>query len=260
MFDKRYFYLIEFQYLGYRYHGFQKQPDVKTVQYMLERTFNYVLGHKDFKTLASGRTDAMVSANQGYFELFMKEELDVDEVFKLLNINLPSDIRALSMVAVDEKFNVIQSPKIKEYIYLFSFGEKNHPFAAPYICNISGELDIETMTMAAKKFEGHYNFQNYVYKPSEHTVLERTIDHCEIKKNDIYTANFFPEQSYALVVRGAGFMRHQIRLMMGTLIELGRQQISIEEFDLSLISKRAEPFTFIAPASGLILNSIDMTK
>jgi len=64
------YYLIEIQFLGYRFHGWQKQPKLKTVHLMIDRTINYVLENNKFKTLGTGRTDAMVSANQTAFELF----------------------------------------------------------------------------------------------------------------------------------------------------------------------------------------------
>ena len=70
---KRSYYIIEIQYLGFRFHGWQKQPEVNTVQRMIERTLSYVLEHKKFKTLAAGRTDAKVSVNQtlGSFHRYM---------------------------------------------------------------------------------------------------------------------------------------------------------------------------------------------
>lgn len=255
---KRFYYLLEIQYLGFRYHGFQKQPNVKTIQYMLERTLNYVLGHTEHKTLPSGRTDAMVSANHMYVELFLKESIDQDDFFEKLNFNLPADIRALSVTEVDDKFNVIQNPKNKEYIYLFSTGAKNHPFAAPYICHFQDELDIELMKKGAECYVGLHNFQNYAYKPSEQTQFVREVVSCEIKINNLFTANFFPDISYAFIVKGAGFMRYQVRLMVGTLVELGRGTVTWDEFEQSLKEKRNSPFTYIAPASGLMLNHIDM--
>ena len=82
MFRKRFYYIIELQYLGFRYHGWQKQPNVNTLQRMVERTVSYVLKHKDFKVLASGRTDAKVSANQTYIELFVDyQPLDMISFF-----------------------------------------------------------------------------------------------------------------------------------------------------------------------------------
>ena len=87
----RYYYLIKLQYLGFRFHGWQKQPDVITVEKMVERTTAYVLGRKNFKLLASGRTDAKVSVNQTYIELFVdKAPIDVKEFLPDLKVlNLP---------------------------------------------------------------------------------------------------------------------------------------------------------------------------
>ena len=93
---KKYFYVITVQYLGYRFHGWQKQPNVKTVHLMIDRTFKFILQDKKFKTLASGRTDAMVSAQEAAFELFLHEPLnDLEEFLTLFNHNLPQDIRHL---------------------------------------------------------------------------------------------------------------------------------------------------------------------
>ena len=72
---KKYYYLISIQYLGYRFHGWQKQPNVKTLHHMVDRTFNYILEGQRFKTLSSGRTDAMVSAECAAIELFLFEPI-----------------------------------------------------------------------------------------------------------------------------------------------------------------------------------------
>ncbi|MBQ4819526.1 tRNA pseudouridine(38-40) synthase TruA [Aquimarina sp. MMG016] len=259
MFRKRFYYLIQLQYLGFRYHGWQKQPKVNTLQRMVERTINYVLDHNDFKILAAGRTDAKVSANEAYVELFVDHQsLNLQEFYPLFNKNLPQDIRALSIEETDEHFNIIQSPKIKEYLYLFSFGEKFHPFCAPFMYNILDKLDIAAMQKAAKLFEGKHNFRSYCHRPSANTILEGEITYCEIKKNDTYTANFFPEESYLLRVKGEGFKRNQIRLMMGALIDLGKGKIDLN-FIKQTLDPEAEEITLehIVPGSGLILNSVE---
>ena len=86
MFNKRYYYLVKIQYLGYRFHGWQKQPNLKTLHFMVDRTLKYVLEGDRFKTLVAGRTDAMVSANETAFELFVYQKLeDPTEFLKLFN-------------------------------------------------------------------------------------------------------------------------------------------------------------------------------
>jgi tRNA pseudouridine38-40 synthase len=250
--------VFKIQYLGYRFHGWQKQPNVKTVHLMIDRTFKYILEDKKFKTLASGRTDAMVSANEGAFELFLEEPIEgFKEFLELFNHNLPQDIRALSIKEVDEKFNIIQHSKTKEYLYLFAFGNKYHPFCAPILTTIRESLDIELMKQGAKLFEGTHNFKNYCYKATDNGVYSREILTCKIVENDLYTASFFPPKTYILKVRGKGFMRNQIRLMMGVLIKLGRREVTLQYIEESLKPDVQEHMDYIAPASGLILNKIE---
>ncbi|WP_132704164.1 tRNA pseudouridine synthase A [Winogradskyella wandonensis] len=259
MFEKRYYYLIKFQYLGYRFHGWQKQPNVKTIHLMIDRTLKYILGEQRFKTLGAGRTDAMVSANEAALELFLYDEPIEDFVafLNLFNQNLPQDIRALSIKEVDKSFNVIQDSKIKEYHYLFSEGQKNHPFCAPILTTILEPLNVDIMKKGAKLFEGTHNFKSYCYKATATGEFERTIESCEIVTNTDYVANFFPETSYVLKVRGKGFMRNQIRLMFGALIKLGRGEFTLDDIKKTLSTDTTTPMDYIAPASGLILHAID---
>jgi len=255
---KKYFYVITIQYLGYRFHGWQKQPDVKTLHLMVDRTLNYIMEGKYFKSLSSGRTDAMVSAESAAFELFLREPLEDQEAFlKLFNKNLPQDIRALSIREVDAAFNIINHSKVKEYLYLFACGEKCHPFCAPIMTTILDDLDIELMKQGAKLFEGENYLKTYCYKPTDNGVYTRTILTCELSENTIYKANYFPEKSYILKVRGKGFMRNQIRLMMGTLIDLGKGKLTLKDIEKTLIPGNTIRMEYIAPASGLILNKIE---
>jgi tRNA pseudouridine38-40 synthase len=255
---KKYYYVITVQFLGYRFHGWQKQPHVKTVHLMIDKTLKFILEKKPFKTLGSGRTDAMVSANEAAFELFLEEPISDFETFmNLFNYNLPQDIRALAIKEVNSEFNIIQNSKLKEYLYLFTQGSKNHPFCAPLMTTILEPLDIELMKLGAKCFENYHNFKTYSYKATNEGIYNRTIETCELFENTIFTANFFPEKSYVLRVKGKGFLRNQIRLMMGALIKLGRGDISIEYIKDSLKPDSEEVMEYIAPASGLILNKIE---
>ncbi|QXP79129.1 MULTISPECIES: tRNA pseudouridine(38-40) synthase TruA [Winogradskyella] len=259
MFDKRFYYLIKIQYLGYRFHGWQKQPDVKTVHLMIDRTLKYIFQDTRFKTLGAGRTDAMVSANEAALELFIYNEpiQDFDEFLALFNHNLPQDIRALSIKEVDKKFNIIQDSKLKEYHYVFSEGQKNHPFCAPIMTTILEPLDVELMKKGAQLFLGTHNFKTYCYRATDKGEYIRTIEDCELVENDIYTASFFPEKSYVLKVVGKGFMRNQIRLMFGCLIKLGRGDLTLEYIEETLKYESTEVMDYIAPASGLILHSVN---
>ncbi|WP_372917601.1 tRNA pseudouridine(38-40) synthase TruA [Salegentibacter sp.] len=258
---KRFYYLIKIQYLGYRLHGWQKQPHVKTVEGLVTKTLRYVMPEEKFKILGTSRTDAMVSAMESAFELFLDEKplLDQDEFLKLFNLNLPQDIRAVSITEVDSKFNIIQHPKNKEYLYLFSFGGKNHPFCAPLMANFQENLDVEKMIEAAALFKGQHNFRNYCVRVSEKSKFDREILSSEIIENIEITASFFPKSTYLFRISGEGFLRHQVRLMMGSLVLVGRGELSLNDIKNSLTSETEMQMDYIAPASGLILNKVDFS-
>ena len=145
---RRYYYLIRVQFLGFRYSGWQRQPGQRTIEGMLLKTLKYLLPKQKFKILGAGRTDAKVSALDAAFELIMEESpiSDIPDFINTFNNNLPSDIKILKLDNIDENFNIIKDSKSKEYRYLFSFGQKNHPFCAPVMANMLEDLDSDILT------------------------------------------------------------------------------------------------------------------
>jgi len=259
MVKNRYYYLIQLQFLGFRYSGWQKQPNQRTIESMLIKTLKFILPNVKFKILGAGRTDSKVSALDAKFELFIEEYqiIDFEPFIKEFNTNLPPDIKAMEITEVDAEFNIIQNSKSKEYVYLFAFGQKNHPFCAPFLANIILELDIELMKEGAKLFEGTHHFKAYTARPQEHTKFDRTITTCELKENTILTASFFPKKSYALHVEGEGFIRYQVRMIMGALILLGKGELSMEDIKASLKEDYTAQISYVAPGSGLLLNKLE---
>jgi tRNA pseudouridine38-40 synthase len=257
---EKYYYLIHIQYLGFRYHGWQKQPELKTIESMIEKTLTYVLGHTGFKILGASRTDSKVSANHSAFELFVKEPVDTERFLKDFDKNLPNDIKAIKIEEKDKSFNIINGSRIKEYIYLFSFKEKNHPFCASLISSFQQDLNLDLMKKGALLFKGKHNFKKYCTKPNPKTRFKREILVSKITENNIFKANFFPEKSYAYHIHSKGFLRYQVRLIMGQLSSLGRNEISLDDIKESLLGNDNKPLRNIAPASGLILNKIEFTR
>lgn len=250
-------YLIKIQYLGFRLHGWAKQTGLKTVHERIDKTIEFILGHTDFKTMGSSRTDAMVSANESSFVLSVSLKQSADDFFEKLNLNLPPDIKAFSIQEVESNYNPLQPGKEKTYLYLFSSGSKPHPFCAPLLTSIPEPLNIDTMQKGAKLFEGEHDFINYATKPNANTRSLRTISFCSIEENTFYTASFFPDKSYALKISANGFMRNQVRLIMAQLFKLGKGELSLIDIENSLKVKRDQPFREIAPGSGLILQEVN---
>lgn len=252
-------YLVRLQYLGFRYSGWQKQPGQLTIEAMLHKTLKFIRPEVGFKVLASGRTDAKVSALDAACCLLTNDvEIEDLQMFTtLFNQNLPPDIRIMSITKMDTDFNIIQSAKHKEYVYFFSFGEKFHPFCAPFMANFLEDLDIALMQECAQLFVGTHDFSAYTARLRENSRTIRTVAQCEITRNTLLTANFFPEDSYMLSVYGSGFIRYQIRMMMGALVQLGKGDLSKKELQQSLEPSSQIKLSYVAPGSGLSLNRLE---
>jgi tRNA pseudouridine38-40 synthase len=252
-------YIIRIQFLGFRFSGWQKQTNAMTLHDMVDKTLSFVFEDTNYKTIGVGRTDAKVSANTYYVQLFRDTKIEEVSFIAALNSNFSPDFRAISIQEVPTNFTIINTPKVKEYHYYFSFGEKNHPFAAPIIVNVDETLNMELMMQAAKLFEGEHHFHKYCTKPSEKTIFKRVIDSCEVVENDVLTANFFPETSYILKVKGTGFLRYQIRLMMAALFEVGKGNFTLQYIKDSLKEDNDRKFMRNnAPSSGLQLYDIEL--
>lgn len=258
----RFYYLVKVQYLGFRYSGWQKQPGQKTVEGMLSKTLKFIIPDRSFKILGAGRTDAKVSAQGAAFELFLKGEAigNRKEFMEDFNRSLPPDIRVSNLEMVTKEFNIIQNICVKEYRYFFSFGSKNHPFCAPFLANIMDELDIGLMVQATSIYTGTHNFRSYTARPQKNAAFRRSITYCKIAENDLLKANFFPEKSYVLTIRSRGFLRYQVRMIMGALIQLGKGILTLEDLRKSLQDDSDVVLSYVAPGSGLMLYDLNFEQ
>ena len=252
----KFYYLFRIQYLGFRYHGWLKQTSRKTVQESIEEAFRHALETTDFQIMGSSRTDSMVSAQENFFELITEKEcIYLEQLCSLLNQILPPDIKILSAKPISKEFKIISSARFKEYHYYFSFGEKLHPFCAPFMAMINEDLDVDLMNEAARLFEGEHNFSNFCYRLKDTQSPLRKIEMSLVETNRDLTASFFPAKSFVFKVRGKSFLRHQIRLMMGALFLVGMKKMTLNEFEEAL--KGNSPIKIMtAPASGLVLYRI----
>lgn len=258
--------LFELSFLGFRYSGWQKQINTKhTIYEKIERTLRFILGSSEkIKIFGGGRTDAFVSADSYFCEVYLSSEITDTESFQqIVNKNLPMDIQVLHISILPPKMNVLHSIESKEYRYLFC-KERPHPYCAPFIGYIPHReiLDIALMGEGAQLFLGTWNYKNYAYKPEEKkSDFSRTILSSSVSRNSEITASFFPKETFEFVVSGKGFLRHQVRLMMGALFRLGWGEISLADVSRSLSDSRFKwDMVFLAPPSGLRLSQVQFSK
>ncbi|WP_194777303.1 tRNA pseudouridine(38-40) synthase TruA [Pararhodonellum marinum] len=250
-------YFFRIQYLGLGYHGWQKQPNVKTIQGQLERVLGWVLGHDQFNILGASRTDTGVSCQNGAFELFSSQILDPQATMQALNQMLPAHIRILEAHPISPAFNIIQHVYQKEYHYHFSFGEKFHPFGAATLAYFPENLNLQDMIEGAGIFQGRHDFRRFCIKPNEETIFLRDILVSEIIETAPFISAYHPQQSFCFRVKSSGFLRNQVRLMMGALWAVGRGDLSLHDLEAALESEIISPLCRKAPANGLILHDIE---
>lgn len=251
-------FLIKLSYLGFRYHGVQRQEEHQSVQGRVEKTLGAHFRDVVFTTRFSSRTDAMVSAVESYLLLMFNQTQSNQEVSSALK-KLPPDIQIQSVENVPDNFTMLKAVGVKEYNYFFSHNESGpNVFAAPFMTVLSDKLDIELMKIGASVFVGTHNFENYCFKPKSGTVFERPIEMSEICENHEFTASFFPEKSYVFKIKAHGFMRGQVRLMMGALFRLGKYEISLEDLRRSVKESDPSFIKWMVPSSGLILKSTSL--
>lgn len=254
--NKPFTYLFYIQYLGLRYHGWQKQPGLKTIQGRLERVIKYVLGHEEFNILSAGRTDSGVSCHRGAFELFNMAEIELESFIAQVNENLPDDIRLLEGQRVPLDFNIIQDVKAKEYRYYFAVGEKFHPFAAGSLTFFQGNVDIARMKSSATLFIGAHDFRRFCAKQKQSDNYRREIFESEILEDSLILADSSEACRYCYRVKGKGFLMHQVRLMMGSLLGVGRGEITENDILEAFQSQDQSPFCGKVPANGLVLYDV----
>jgi tRNA pseudouridine38-40 synthase len=258
--SKPYRYIFRIQYLGIRYHGWQVQKGLKTIQGTLEKTFRYVIQHKDFNILGSSRTDSGVSSLNGAFELFLPHAIAVDNFILEVNKYLPSDIRILSACQSPEKFNIIQDVRNKNYGYYFAIGEKPHPMYAGSVAYIGQELDLSLMKEGASLFEGKHDFRRFCSHGKNTKDFVRNIIYSRIEKPP-ENHSFLPKKTvWVYRVKGEGFLMHQVRRMTAALFLLGNGDIVMEDLKQALKSSQKEPLSGKAPANGLILENVSFAN
>lgn len=238
-------YKITLSYDGTEFHGWQRQPDKKTIQGTLEDTLAKIT-QKKINVTGAGRTDAGVHARAQVANFKANLRMDDDELLRALNSLLPQDIRISSLVKTAPDFHARIMARSKIYQYRILHSPKISPFIVRYVLHWPSALNVNLMRRAAPLFIREADFTVF----SSNRLLDpiRTVTRSEIKKTGdeiIYT------------VEANGFLRYMVRAIVGTLLEAGKGKLSPEQIeDLFRKNKRslASP---TAPAKGLCLIKVN---
>lgn len=240
-------FLIKFSYDGSNFSGFQAQKGLRTIQEELENALTIVNNGNRTTITATGRTDKGVHALCQYGHADIDVNINEKKLKRALNSNLPDDIHVIETCIVSDNFHARYSVKNKEYKYYINTGEFN-PLERNYIFQYCYKLNIEKMKEAIKYFIGEHDFRAFV---TENKEKENCI-------REIYYANITNENDKIIFIfKGNGFLRYQIRNMVGILIRVGEGKIEPIKVKEILESKDRTKSGKTAPAEGLYLTSVE---
>lgn len=238
-------YLIDFSYSGANFSGYQKQPGKRTVQDEIEKVLSSI-NNNSVKLTSSGRTDALVNA------IHQKAHFDLDKkigAYKLngaLNSYLPDDIYVNSVTKVDNLFHARYMVKSKTYEYLINTGDYN-PLLRTHVYQYCKPLNIRKMKKAVKYFIGKHDFTTFVSAEDKKEDMVREIYDASVDEKD---------GIIKITFKGSGFLKYQVRNMVGTLIKIGEEKV-LPDIILSLLEKKDRKCAFLcAPAQGLTLTDV----
>ena len=233
---------ITLAYDGTEFHGWQIQPGLPTIQGALEEIIGGMAG-KPVHVAGSGRTDAGVHALAQVAAFTIENPIPVDNLKRAVNRLLPPAIRVLNAEEVRADFHPRFDAVAKTYRYALFRAEICPPFEYRYVHHHPYPLDESTMIEAARIFEGEHDFSPFAAsddRDEEGKRTVRTIFNSQLERTGdrlVYT------------VRGSGFLKHMVRNLVGTLLEIGRGNI-----DGGTLPKKSGP---TAPAKGLTMVSVE---
>ena len=237
-------YLITFSYDGTNFYGYQCQPNLRTVEGNIMEALKFISGGENIQIAGSGRTDKGVHAlnQKAHFE--MNKKITCYKLKSALNSYTDKDIYIKSVKEVNNNFHARFMVKKKEYIYKLNVGEYN-PIERNYIYQYNKDLDLEKMIDESKYLIGKHDYSAFVNMEEAKESYIRTIYDIKItKSDDIITFKFV----------GDGFLKYQVRNMVGALIETSTKNKSIEYI---LNSKDRSSFGKIVPGCGLYLSEVE---
>lgn len=243
-------FLLKFSYDGTNYCGYQRQPDEETIQKKLEEALTKVNNNIKVNVTATGRTDKKVHALCQYAHVDLDLDITEYKLKRALNSNLPEDIHIIETKKVSSDFHARYNVVSKEYKYYINIGEYN-PLERNYVFQYNHVLDIKRMKKAIKVFIGEHDFRSFVTNNKEKENCVRKITKANIKKK---------QEKIIITFEGNGFLRYQVRNMVGILIRAGEDKISPKDVEKILISKDRNKTGKTAPPEGLYLTKITYDK
>ena len=240
-------YRLIVSYDGTRYSGWERKADRDTIQGKLEAVITRMCGH-EVNVIGAGRTDAGVHATAMTANVHMETGRPVMEIKKYINQYLPGDICVTEVKEVSERFHARYHAKGKTYIYSCYIGNNKPVFNRKYIYAPDFIPDVDIMKRAAEYMTGEHDFAGFCTNSSKKKSTVRIIDKIDIK---------ITGSELQFEFHGNGFLYNMVRIMVGTLLKIGKGEMEPEEVNHIFETKKRSDAGPTAPALGLRLEHVD---
>lgn len=240
-------YKLTLQYDGTRYNGWQRQGNTEnTIQGKLNEIIGRYLG-EEVDLAGSGRTDAGVHAYAQVANFKTFKCFDKEKFLREVNSFLPQDIRITGIESVDERFHARLSAVSKTYEYVIDNAPVADVFLRKYSCYIEEMLNIGAMREAATLLIGTHDYISFCGNKKFKKTSVRTVTDIVITESD---------GKIRIVFSGDGFLQNMVRIMAGTLIEVGLGKRDVSSMTAILEAKSREAAGMMAPPEGLFLKEV----
>ncbi len=242
--DEEHTYRMELQYDGTDLYGWAKQPGIATVEGSLEQALLTVLGRSPALRVA-GRTDAGVHARRQVVGLRLPGGLDTAKLVRSLNALTPPGMSVTRLLPAPAGFDARRDAVSRTYRYFLQVGGVDSPFCARYSWRVEAGVDVEALREIATLVEGRHDFTAFTPTETGHVFFRRNVLYCRWHRCG-------PDR-YALTIEADAFLRHMVRTLVGTMVEISAGDRSPADLTRLLRGARREEAGITAPARGLFL-------
>ena len=241
-------YKLKISYDGSRYFGWEHQPDRETIQGKIETVLARMVDKDMVDVIGAGRTDAGVHARAMIANVQLDTQMSPEEIRDYANRYLPDDIAILEVREAADRFHARYKAVGKTYQYTCFDGPVKPVFDRKYYTPLDHELDVEAMQEAAHFLEGKHDYKSFCGNSRMKKSTVRIVDTITVRRRKGYVY---------LTFHGTGFLQNMVRIMSGTLIEVGLGRKRPEEVGEILEACDRKVAGPTAPAKGLCLLKVD---
>jgi tRNA pseudouridine38-40 synthase len=235
--------LIEYE--GTRYHGWQQNPGVKTIQGEMLNVCEQLFNTKKIELYGAGRTDAGVHAMGQVAHLDVPTQMHADTMLGRLNELLPYDIHVLGIEPCDDNFHARHSAVARSYVYVIS--RRRSAFGKHYCWWVKDDLATDKMRESAALFRGFHDFSSFGVATAEEKSTRVNIQHLEVSESG---------NMILIHIVGSHFLWMMVRRIAGVLVYAGRGKLSNREIKGFLEKRTERPSQLAAPPSGLYFEKV----